>query len=183
MGTVGMENTTISLYGGTYTGDVYNDLPNGLGVWVHPDGQACAGKWVYGTFHGRAALKLSEGETYVGACKYGQFFSETDGPAEKEPFHKSCVFHGQGTLTKANGTRFVGEWRLGKLWNGVRWDKDGVVTEKYSVGQMLSEQQLSPALKKTSSHLGVFLIAPAILGWLVIVFILLLILAGVVNSF
>ena len=190
------KNTSILLYGGTYTGEMLNGIPDGLGLWMHPDGQACVGEWVYDnrsrwnvrnlnsrTFRGHVALKLSEGEAYVGSCMCDQFCSETDGPAEKTPFLKSFVFHGEGTLTKANGTQFIGEWRLGKLWNGARRNKDGVITEKYSLGQALSKQQLSPALKKKSRHLGVFLIVPALFGWLVIGLILLLLLISVGSGY
>ena len=36
---VNPKNRTISLCGGTYTGDVSNNFPSGLGAWVHPAGQ------------------------------------------------------------------------------------------------------------------------------------------------
>jgi len=166
---VGTENTTISLYGGTYTGEMLNGIPDGLGLWMHPDGQAYIGKWVYGDFNGYAALTLPEGETYVGSCRYDRFFSPTDGPTETGPSHKSCLFHGQGTLSQTNGTRFVGEWRLGKFWNGSWQNNNKVLSEIYSEGvrtPIFLEQKLSPAAKKQSNSFMCFFFigVPAVVG-------------------
>ena len=181
-----MEDQTISFYGGTYTGELFNSVPRGLGTWVHPDGHAYIGKWVNGDFNGHAAVTLEGGSTYVGGCQHDQFTPEGVAFSRPGQPHKVRVFHGQGTLTDPDGTKYVGEWRLGKPWNGTRSNKDGVVTEKYSEGArtpIFLEQKLSPTLKKKSSNLGVFVIVPALLGWFVIGIIALVILISVVSSF
>ena len=126
------EDETISLYGGTYIGELFNSVPSGLGTWVHPDGHAYIGKWINGDFNGRVAVTLEGGSTYVGGCHYDQFTPEGVTFVQPGPPHKDRVFHGQGTLTDPDGTKYVGEWRLCQLWIGTQWDKDGVVTEKYS---------------------------------------------------
>ena len=181
-----MEDQTISLYGGTYTGEIFNGVPSGLGAWAHPDGQAYIGKWIKGDFNGHVAVTLEGGSTYVGGCQHDQFTPEGVTSSQPGSSHKDRVFHGQGTLTDPDGTKYVGEWRLGKPWNGTRYDKDGVVTEKYSEGArtpIFLEQKLSPTLKNKSSNLGAFVIVPALLGWFVIGMIVLFILIAVMNIF
>ena len=181
-----IKDQTISFYGGTYTGELFNNAPRGLGTWVHSDGHAYIGKWINGDFNGYAAVTLEGGSTYVGGCQHDQFTPEGVAFSQPGPSHKNRVFHGQGTLTAPDGTKYVGEWRLGQPWNGTRSDKDGVVTEKYSEGArtpIFLEQKLSPTLKKKSSNLGVFVIVPALLGWFVIGIIALVILISVVSSF
>ena len=179
-----MEDQTISFYGGTYTGELFNSVPRGLGTWVHPDGHAYIGKWVNGDFNGHAAVTLEGGSTYVGGCQHDQFTPEGVAFSQPGPPHKNRVFHGQGTLTDPDGTKYVGEWRLGNPWNGTRSNKDGVVTEKYSEGvrtPIFFGQKLPPTDKKKSfSTLRFFFIGiPAVLGWIGIAMILLLIMIGI----
>ena len=180
-----IEDQTISFYGGTYTGELFNSAPSGLGTWVHPDGHAYIGKWINGDFNGHAAVTLEGGSTYVRGCQHDQFFRRTpDGLTQPGQSHKDRVFHGQGTLTDPAGTKYVGEWRLGTPWTGTRSNKDGVVTEKYSEGvrtPIFLGHKLPPTLKKKSSNLGAFVIVPALLGWFVIGMIVLFILIAVMN--
>ena len=181
-----IEDQTISFYGGTYTGELFNSAPSGLGAWVHPDGHAYIGKWINGDFNGHAAVTLEGGSTYVGGCQHDQFTPEGVTFSQPGSPHKDRVFHGQGTLTDPDGTKYVGEWRLGKPWNGTRSNKDGVVTEKYSEGvraPIFFGHKLPPAPKNKPFNLGVFLIVPALLGWFVIGMIVLFILIAVMNIF
>ena len=177
-----IEDQTISFYGGTYTGELFNSAPSGLGAWVHPDGHAYIGKWINGDFNGHVAVTLEGGSTYVGGCQHDQFFRRTpDGLTQPGQSHKDRVFHGQGTLTDPDGTKYVGEWRLGKPWNGTRWDKDGLVTDKYSEGSrtpiFLGQKRLPANKNKSFSTLRFFFIGiPAALGWICIAAFLLAIL-------
>ena len=164
-----IEDQTISFYGGTYTGEVFNGAPSGLGAWVHPDGHAYVGKWVNGNFYGHVAVKLSGGATYVGGCKHDQFYTRTAEGIESGPPHNDRHFHGQGTLTEPDGSQNVGEWRFGRPWSGTRWDKDSLVTEKYSEGVR------TPKKKSFSTPRFFFIGIPAVLGWIVIAMILLFI--------
>ena len=176
-----IEDQTISFYGGTYTGELFNSAPSGLGAWVHPDGHAYIGKWINGDFNGHAAVTLEGGSTYVGGCQHDQFTPEGVTFSQPGSPHKDRVFHGQGTLTDPDGTKYVGEWRLGKPWNGTRWDKDGLVTDKYSEGSrtpiFLGQKRLPANKNKSFSTLRFFFIGiPAALGWICIAAFLLAIL-------
>ena len=33
--------------------------------------------------------------------------------------------HGNGTLTHANGVKFVGEWKEDKMWNVIKYNAEG----------------------------------------------------------
>jgi len=184
-----MEDQTISLYGGTYTGELFNSVPSGLGAWAHPDGHAYIGKWINGDFNGHVAVTLDGGSTYVGSCRHDQFFRRTpDGLAQPGQSHIDRVFHGQGTLTDPGGGTYFGEWRLGNPWNGTRWDKDGVVTEKYSEGAptpIFPEQKLRTTDKKKSfsARRFFFIGAPGFVGWLLIAWVLFVILLLIGSNF
>ena len=77
-----IEDQTISFYGGTYTGELFNSAPSGLGTWVHPDGHAYIGKWVNGDFNGHAAVTLEGGSTYVGGNGFGEIALQIKGEQE-----------------------------------------------------------------------------------------------------
>ena len=38
--------------------------------------------------------------------------------------------HGQGTYTFPDGSKYVGEWKNGKPWNGTGYYKDGKIFGK-----------------------------------------------------
>ena len=124
------DNTTVELNGGTYTGETSNGTPNGLGAWVHSDGQAYVGSWSHGNFDGHVALIFPGGKKYVGECKHLQFYSSTArDPAEDREYEEifnDRLFHGRGTLTDIDGSKYVGEWQYGERWNGARWEKGQV---------------------------------------------------------
>ena len=42
--------------------------------------------------------------------------------------------HGQGTYTLPNGSKFVGQWRENKSWNGKEYDNKGNIIGKYVNG-------------------------------------------------
>ena len=47
------------------------------------------------------------------------------------------VPNGQGTGTHPYGTKYVGEWKNGKPWNGNGYDRNGYLKVKYSKGKKL----------------------------------------------
>ena len=166
------EDQTISLYGGTYTGEVFNGAPSGLGAWVHPDGVAYVGQWFNGDFCGHVAVTLSGGARYVGGCRHDQFYTRTAEGIKPGPPNNERLFHGQGTLTMPDGSQQVGDWLFGRPSTGNRW-KDGLETKKYLDGV------LTPT-KKSSFALRFFFIGiPAVLGWIGIAVFFLLILIGI----
>ena len=70
------------------------------------------GDVVIGRPHGVGTLVYPDGNKYVGAWING-------------------LFHGQGVYTIANnGCSYVGEYRIGSLWNGIIKEKDGTIDYK-----------------------------------------------------
>jgi len=47
---------------------------------------------------------------------------------------KDGKYDGQGTYTWSDGRKYVGEWKDGKRWNGIMYDKNGNITGKYVNG-------------------------------------------------
>ena len=43
--------------------------------------------------------------------------------------------HGVGTVVYPDGNKYVGEWKDGKRWNGITYDKDGNIQYKYVNGK------------------------------------------------
>ena len=70
------------------------------------------GDVVIGRPHGVGTLVYPDGNKYVGEWMNG-------------------VFHGQGIFTIAsNGYIYIGEYRVGSLWNGLIKEKDGTIDFK-----------------------------------------------------
>ena len=63
--------------GATYTGEVYNGVPNGLGTLTYTDKQSYVGEWKDGKQNGQGTLTFSDGEKYVGGFKDGKLWSGT----------------------------------------------------------------------------------------------------------
>ena len=73
------------------------------------------GDVVIGRPHGVGTLIYPDGNKYVGEWMNG-------------------LFHGQGIYTIAsNGYSYVGEYRIGSLWNGAMKAKDGTIDYKLSL--------------------------------------------------
>ena len=70
------------------------------------------GDVVIGKPHGVGTLVYPDGNKYVGEFMIG-------------------LFHGQGIYTIAsNGYSYIGEYRIGSLWNGTMKEKDGTIDYK-----------------------------------------------------
>ncbi len=76
-----------------YVGKVSNGLPNGQGVWSHPNGEKYVGSFEDGKFNGEGTYTWPDGRKYVG---------EWVGDKRE----------GQGKLTLQDGSNYDGEW-----WN------------------------------------------------------------------
>ena len=47
--------------------------------------------------------------------------------------------NGQGTYTWSDGSKYVGEWKGGEMWNGTIYDKDGNIIKKVVNGKMINQ--------------------------------------------
>ncbi len=94
-----LEEGSIFYDGGSYRGQLQNDLPHGQGEWANEDGDSYEGEWEYGLFHGWGKRNWANGDSYEGEW-------EDD------------MIHGWGTYTWANGDRYEGEWQ-NALRNGL----------------------------------------------------------------
>ncbi|SFI01533.1 Serine/threonine protein kinase [Tindallia magadiensis] len=125
---------------GIYTGEHYNDLPEGFGIWEGPDGEVYEGEWHNGLPHGQGVLNGADGDIYDGEWAngnregYGVYVSANNvryagewinnrrngrgtevwpNGAEYTGEYKDDMRHGQGIYTWANGDSYNGEWRDG----------------------------------------------------------------------
>ena len=61
-----------------------------------------------------------------------------DGDEDKDIKYKGEIENGlpngQGTYTDPDGDKYEGEWKDGKKWNGIQYEKNGNVDEKYVNG-------------------------------------------------
>ena len=109
-----VENTDRSY--GKYVGEIKNGEPNGQGKLTSNDGEEMEGDWKDGVLHGKGTRTFPIGLKYVGEYKNG-------------------IRHGQGTQIHPYGWKYIGEWKDGKMWNGIRYDKNGKIEFKYVNGK------------------------------------------------
>ncbi len=66
---------------------------------------------------------------------------KTFGDEEDHPVYKGQVENrepnGQGTFTFPNGEKYVGEWKNGKRWNGIKYNKNGNIQYKFVNGELI----------------------------------------------
>ena len=103
-----------------YEGDVENGKPNGLGIFIYPNGNKYVGEWKDGKRNGQGTLTISPGWKYVGSWKDG-------------------VRNGQGTYTSPGGHKYVGEYKDDKEWNGNDYNKNGNFTGKFVNGEYIKQ--------------------------------------------
>ena len=105
--------------GRVYTGKMHNDLPNGKGKMVYPDGATYEGEWQNGVINGVATVT----DVNVNGSRYtGKMHNDLP--------------NGKGKMVYPNGTTYEGEWQNGAL-NGVATVTDvyhNTLTGKFTNG-------------------------------------------------
>ena len=81
---------------GKMVGEWDDELKNGEGVLIFPDGSKATGVWKNESMNGQGTFTFYDGSKYVGEYKYGKR-------------------NGQGTFTWLEGKKYVGEWKNGEL--------------------------------------------------------------------
>ena len=84
------------------------------------------------------------GDNHKGETLYGWITSSSTlewkgfGDKESHPIYKGDVVsskpNGLGILTYPWGTKYVGEWKDGRFWNGIGYDKNRKIKYKYVNG-------------------------------------------------
>ncbi len=118
-GISGIEEATINYDAGTYTGQVVDGVPHGLGTMTYLDGRVIEGEFLHGTIQGKAKLTYPDGAVLEGEWENGMLIEGTysfEGYKYVGEF-KDGQRHGQGRGAYADGRLYVGEWKDG-LPNG-----------------------------------------------------------------
>ena len=158
---LGMMNTP---RGDRYVGEWENGKRNGQGrdTWYSGDyyeGKWCDGEMCKGTFYNNDGTimgyregkyfvepKQGSGELYMGYRNGVSGFYEEKWKGVKSEKNndygkyegeiKNGQPSGKGTITYSNGSKYViKERKNGKIWNGIRYDKDGNITGKMVNGK------------------------------------------------
>ena len=106
-----------------YEGEISNGLPNGQGTRTHPNGGIYEGEWKDGKRDGHGTQKYGgkwKGEKYVGNFKEDRQ-------------------DGQGTYMWSDGTKYIGEFKMGELWNGYEYEKSGRIIVKWMNGKYIKQ--------------------------------------------
>ena len=136
---------TIEIYGGTYTGEVSDGVPNGEGTWTLPDGKNFVGNWKDGVPHGHGTYTFPDGRKYVGEYRGGKLngqgtYIHHDGRKYVGEF-KDGRYHGQGTYTFPDGGKTVGEWKDSKPWQATEYHPNGMIFFYFVEGVKVSPAQ------------------------------------------
>jgi len=130
---------TIEFFG-SYEGEVLNDGPHGVGLWIHSESEGrYFGEWENGLKHGYGTFIWENGAKYFGEYKDGKQHGQgTYTWAAGDKYigeHKNGQSHGQGTYFFADGNKYVGEYKDGEEWNGVRYLSSGKIWGTVSGGK------------------------------------------------
>ncbi len=121
--------------GAVYTGELdENDVPNGHGEKVWPDGEKYVGQWKDNNFNGQGVYHYADGSVYEGNWKdsirhgYGKYTYEDGSIYEGE--WKDDMSHGKGKMTYDDGAVYEGDWKEDERHGyGVLHSADGGVYE------------------------------------------------------
>lgn len=122
--------------GSEYRGQWNNDVKEGFGIQINPDGTKYEGEWSRGKCNGRGTLWVKKGKTfirqYVGDWSDGKMDGEgiyyyPNGDIYRGNWSQG-VRSGHGRLEITNGDIYEGSWR--------RNMKDGIGTMTYSNGNI-----------------------------------------------
>ncbi|OMO53817.1 hypothetical protein COLO4_36665 [Corchorus olitorius] len=103
--------------GDYYTGQWYDNLPNGQGKYLWTDGCMYLGEWHRGKTMGRGRFSWPSGATYEGEFKSGYMdgtgaYTGSNGDTYKGKWVMNLK-HGHGIKNYSNGDCYDGEWRRG----------------------------------------------------------------------
>ncbi|GLT75127.1 hypothetical protein SLA2020_468760 [Shorea laevis] len=103
--------------GDFYTGQWYDNLPQGQGKYLWTDGCMYVGEWHKGKTTRKGRFSWPSGATYEGEFKTGYMDGKgTYTGSAGDTYKGSWVMnlkHGQGTKSYCNGDYYEGEWRRG----------------------------------------------------------------------
>ena len=60
-----------------YQGNVKDEIPNGIGILIFPNGDKYVGEWKDGKRNGQGTVTFTNGDKYVGEWKYGEVWNVT----------------------------------------------------------------------------------------------------------
>ena len=98
-----------------YQGNVKDEIPNGLGILIFPNGDKYVGGWKDGKRNGQGRFTYTKGRKYVGEWKDDKYYL--------------------GTYTFTDGGKVTGEWKNQMIWKGTQYDKYGNIKYKYVYGE------------------------------------------------
>ena len=112
-----------------YIGEIENGKPNGQGTYTFPDGKKYEGKFKDGKEHGKGTLTTPDGFTDVGDWDDDDLYINVkmDMKLDFEVF------------SYPNGSKYFGEWKDDKEWNGTSYDKNGNIEWKYVNGKRIKQ--------------------------------------------
>ena len=157
--------------GNEYAGEFKDNQFHGQGTLTLLDGSKFDGEWKGGKPYGQGTFTFADGREYAAEYKDGEFklFRMKRGNVYEDQItmeHMGGTYigevsdgvpHGHGTLTFADGTKYVGEFRGQKFWYGAKYDNSGRLIATYSAGVEEENVDLGPQIKALHEKLQVFL--------------------------
>ncbi|MTI94004.1 MAG: hypothetical protein FH749_00740 [Firmicutes bacterium] len=116
---VTVEPMTLTLSGGTYTGEVRDGRPHWQGEWIHPDGYRYSGQWVDGVIEGEGTMEWPDGQIYTGEWRAGKMHGygimEWPSGQRYQGQWLADQLHGAGSMTWPDGDHYEGQWRYDEM--------------------------------------------------------------------
>lgn len=152
------QSKTIKYGGGTYTGPLKNNKPEGKGTLKYPDGTYYTGDFINGKFEGKGTMKWKDKSYYSGDYKNGKFegkgtYKYKNGDIYSGYFSNGYIA-GKGTYQNTLKVKFYGDWEGGKFnCNGKKVDRDYLDKLKTNTcNPQQQNQQGQPQVRQTQQQ-------------------------------
>ena len=139
---------------GKYIGEIKNGKPNGTGTITSPDGKKYVGEFKDGKEHGKGTYTYPDGVKYEGEWKDGKehvqgtltipdgFTDMEVGEWDDDDLYINVKMEMKldfEELIYPNGSKYFGEWKNDKEWNGTGYDPNGKILYKYVNGEIIKQ--------------------------------------------
>lgn len=125
--------------GDKYVGEWLNGKQNGYGTYTSANGDIYTGEWLNDKINGHGEQTWKNGDKYGGESENGLIngqgtYTWANGDVYVGEWLKDNR-NGKGEKIFVNGDKYIGEWKNNEMYNGIKYNKEGIKIETYTDGK------------------------------------------------